>query len=1247
MVCDFPSQGRCPICRLGLNRLRTCQSTVGAIPGHVNRASQEAGDPFYRGQIPRKRRRRAQQGDVEPLQPAGWPHTSMRDFPVLGRRSWVPACHKGHLAHAGGRGRLALEPCHPIGPPVVTRSCHCRRCSGGQGDHRPRRARQADRAGGEGRVPAASTRTQAWYTSKDQEGCQGAQRPGGALFEEGFKTSACQACSSCSGVFRQRRWKWGWCQGRTGPGQGPEAERGVEAIQTKADHRWSSRSQPWRRGLRRRGRVRFGLERLHWVRRIRLCCSSETSDSGDTDGEQDGASSSQGYKRWFYRRLSHSAHSASGRHRRAESQSYRTPWQEEAIEEPIQEGVQGAPPPEGRWKEKEGQQEEKEKEKEGEEEEEPEEGDPFGWEDSELLFKLQEQFGREFIDRRGCGAGSTVEEALPETPWIGPEPAVGTHCRAASTVRRGGRALLGSGGPHFRRKGGLLPRPRDPTSLRTPSQGAQRDAQSGNQHRPASPRPASQAGRCPSRPPDGDPSVVAGRLMGLSQAFGSHADAGGDSPERRSAVGGEETWPTSQPGPGHQPGLADRQRKRKRQEGTTVEPLRRGARRRVVAAKRKRKITEERKAKERQGQGQHREDWRQVVGTSHYEGLAMAGPLVEEQTPLMRAGLEVFTQVLQHTTTLGELGCALGWLLARISIGTAFEFDKVVARTVFERCCRPQIVSARGAIFPLPSGALSTCEDALKGASLAQVVTPPFVERWQHQAWQFCVLVGLNAIEGKLQPLAKGRATKLQARAAAASSAAVQRFLKLGGRSTGSPDAIRAELKGIRISYTGEEMGTCHKLTRDQVVPALPPGSHGASVDVMTLLSPGTQRLLQYPENLIVKDVGQDLPPLQARVHCSQDELLPLCLELVQRQICTWIPLDTVFQFRQQPVLSGLFGVEKSAKLEDGRSVLRLIMNLVPINSVMEAIAGCVRHLPSITSWLGISTDADDRLGLFQSDLSSAFYLFRLPPQWTRFLAFNVKMPGTDLGLDDTRTHVLACRVIPMGWISSVALMQEVAEQVAYLGGAEEDAQISRGSSLPLFLTGCVHESQTRDRPWWHVYLDNFCSGQRVKGTPEFGKGHELHKLVEDVWARTGLVSSAKKRVSGALSAQELGAWIDGSQHTISSSGDRFIRLIHATLYLLSCRFLNKKSVQVIIGRWVHVLQFRRPLMGTLTHVWKFISTPQPSPAVILATRQELWKLTILSPLMHTFLGATIDDCTTASDASLKGGRWASDQNLV
>ena len=658
-----------------------------------------------------------------------------------------------------------------------------------------------------------------------------------------------------------------------------------------------------------------------------------------------------------------------------------------------------------------------------------------------------------------------------------------------------------------------------------------------------------------------------------------------------------------------------------------------------MATQRKREVKQEGQVKEGEGEGVGREASREVIGPRLHTGLESTEPGEdEEHTPYMHAGLEVFNQVLQCTSTLGELGCALGWLLVRISADGEDGFDKMVIRTVFECCWRPQVTSGRGVIFPLPLGGLNACEEALRSAALKVVVSPCFVERWQQDAWLLCTSVGLNSMSGRLQPLAKKPSNRIQAHAAAATRASVERFLRLGGCSQGSSDAIRRELKGIRISYTGEEMGTCHVLTREQVLPALPPGEHGASVDVMQLLSTGTQQLLHDPQALIVADRGQELPPLQAKVHCAKEELLPLCRELVDRRICEWVPLDSVFHFRKQPVLSGLFGVEKSAKLADGRSVLRLIMNLVPINSVMEPIAGCVRHLPSITSWLGVTTEENDRIGLFQSDLSSAFYLFRLPKQWSRFLAFNIKIPGTELGLEDTRIHVLACRVIPMGWISAVALMQEVAERVAYLGGAEPDTQISRGCSLPLFLTACVNEGLSRDRPWWHVYLDNFCAGQRVTGSASFQKGHELHGLVEDVWSRTGLVSSAKKRVSGAATAQELGAWIDGVAHTISVSGERFIRLVHATLFLLQGRHLNRKAVQVVIGRWVHALQFRRPAMVVLTQVWQFISSTTPSPANILGTRQELWKLILLTPLLHTFLGAKVDDCTTASDASLKGG---------
>lgn len=61
---------------------------------------------------------------------------------------------------------------------------------------------------------------------------------------------------------------------------------------------------------------------------------------------------------------------------------------------------------------------------------------------------------------------------------------------------------------------------------------------------------------------------------------------------------------------------------------------------------------------------------------------------------------------------------------------------------------------------------------------------------------------------------------------------------------------------------------------------------------------------------------------------------------------------------------------------------------------------------------------------------SSAFYLFRLPECWKPFLCFNSKQDGRDLGLVPGVTYVPCCSVLPMGWSSSVGLMQMASREL-------------------------------------------------------------------------------------------------------------------------------------------------------------------------------------------------------------------------
>ena len=50
-----------------------------------------------------------------------------------------------------------------------------------------------------------------------------------------------------------------------------------------------------------------------------------------------------------------------------------------------------------------------------------------------------------------------------------------------------------------------------------------------------------------------------------------------------------------------------------------------------------------------------------------------------------------------------------------------------------------------------------------------------------------------------------------------------------------------------------------------------------------------------------------------------------------------------------------------------------------------------------------------EEVKIHQSDMSSAFYLFRLPAQWKPYLAFNVLAQGEDIG--DKLAYVTLCVV--------------------------------------------------------------------------------------------------------------------------------------------------------------------------------------------------------------------------------------------
>ena len=73
-------------------------------------------------------------------------------------------------------------------------------------------------------------------------------------------------------------------------------------------------------------------------------------------------------------------------------------------------------------------------------------------------------------------------------------------------------------------------------------------------------------------------------------------------------------------------------------------------------------------------------------------------------------------------------------------------------------------------------------------------------------------------------------------------------------------------------------------------------------------------------------------------------------------------------------------------------------MNLTGSNATQEQLEGGCLTLLGITSWQSVVLENNERLELFQSDMSSAFYLFRIPKIRQGHLAFNVVVDGDEIG---------------------------------------------------------------------------------------------------------------------------------------------------------------------------------------------------------------------------------------------------------
>ena len=515
------------------------------------------------------------------------------------------------------------------------------------------------------------------------------------------------------------------------------------------------------------------------------------------------------------------------------------------------------------------------------------------------------------------------------------------------------------------------------------------------------------------------------------------------------------------------------------------------------------------------------------------------------------------------------------------------------------------------------------------------------------EAWWGLLVVGLNMASG-FTSFTTSSASECQKKVLELLWEDAVNFVN--GDSVKGPNVVRPvtpwkeKLPGLSINYTGDVVEKAKWLTGAQVIPGLPPEGFGGSLEAAEFCSPWVRRHLEDPSltRLDDSEVAGELP--SATVHATQEEWEKIAVQLVQRGVAVVLEEEEIELFRGQPILNGAFGVTKPNKFVDvdgvEKPVLRLIMDFRATNSVHRMLPGSVDSLVGPAKWQAIILGDKQTLVTSGDDLVSCFYLFKVPRAWSRYFAFRKQVSKAALGLQAPEGSMayVASAVLPMGWAAAVTVMQHIHRSLALQEeGLPEDREVHRGRALPeVAVNGASN--------LWNLYIDDFTSLEVLQEETfllsKEGKGvkNALQQSMQGLYKKAGVPFSSEKSSIREPVTETLGALVDGSRGVLGVSTHRALDLISLGLHLMSLEKVPVKWLQVYLGKFVHVLQFRRPLFGLVKYLWKRLQYFGVGRGLGPNEVQEIFVLICTLPLCYTDLRAVLSSKVTASDASEWGG---------
>lgn len=443
--------------------------------------------------------------------------------------------------------------------------------------------------------------------------------------------------------------------------------------------------------------------------------------------------------------------------------------------------------------------------------------------------------------------------------------------------------------------------------------------------------------------------------------------------------------------------------------------------------------------------------------------------------------------------------------------------------------------------------------------------------------------------------------------------------------------------KTRKIDYAGDEVLIAKGFEWANVAPAIP--SEVAMVDIRDVVRDGCLHYVTHFTEFLVPEESQTFtkPP---KVMVSAEAWLGVCEGLLNSGICTVIPEDDVFRVQNKLLLNGMFAVSKN-EWEGDIEVCRLIMNLIPLNNLCRSLSGDVATLPSWATMSPFFIQPTEDLLVSSEDVRCYFYLFRLPPEWLPFVAFNKVVPERAVPphLRGRRCY-LASRVLPMGFVNSVSIAQHIHRNIAAWAGLRGGAQIDGSNELR------KDRVFSQGNPLWRVYLDNFDILEKVdQKTAMLIKGTPCDSILalREEYLKWNLPRHPKKGVARELVAEVQGAIIDGQRGIAYPKPEKILKYTALSLATIQSGWASQRELQVIGGGLVYLAMFRRPLLSSLNAIWEHIQYLEDKKAkgkhpIPDTVRFEVSRFLALVPLARMNFRLSYLESVTASDASSTGG---------